>query len=130
MIGFYEWPVMVSVYASVLIACLAGMGLQSFLSRSSNIARFFGIAGTALVTATVFFLLTNATVWLIGWYPAGIGGLLQSYAAGIPFFKFAVAGDLCFSLLCFSSYYAIRFVVVESVAERSGSGLNRQQTSE
>ncbi len=123
LIGFYEWQLMVSVYASILIACLAGMGMQTFLSRSSNVARFFGIAGTSLVASTVFFLLTNATVWLIGRYPAGLDGLLRSYAAGIPFFRNTIAGDLCFSLLFFSAYFAIRYTVVGSVAKRSASGV-------
>lgn len=121
LIGFYEWRLMISVYASVLLACLFGMGLQSFLSRSSNLAKLFGIVGTSLAASTVFFLLTNATVWLIGWYPTGWNGLLQSYAAGIPFFKYTIAGDLCFSLLFFSAYYAIRFAVVEPAVGRSGS---------
>ncbi len=108
LIGFYSWPSMISVYGSMFLAGWAGSFLPQFLSRSNSIvAKLSGIAGTSIAASTVFYLLTNTECWLSGMYPTGPAGLLQSLAAGIPFFRFALAGNLLFTLLLFSGWFAI-----------------------
>lgn len=100
--GFYQWPVMATVYGSMAIAVLMGRGLRRGGSdRRSGWRRPFVVAGASLMVSTQFFLLTNAAVVLAGWYPLSADGLLASYAAGLPFFRFTVVGDLLFAQTLF-----------------------------
>ena len=66
------------------------------------------IAGTSIAGSSLFFLLSNFGVWLFGcgkgWYAPDFSGLAACYAAGIPFYKNGVFGDLLYSGLLFGSY--------------------------
>ncbi len=60
------------------------------------------VAGAALATSVTFFLVSNFAVWAVwNMYPKNAAGLLQSYVAGLPFFRQTVASDLLFSVLFF-----------------------------
>lgn len=92
-IGFYAWPMMLTVYGSFLIAGLIG---QYVKKRKS----FFTILGSTLAASIIFFLATNAAVWAFGtMYSHDFSGLLQSYTMAIPFFKNTLLGDLFYTAL-------------------------------
>jgi len=60
------------------------------------------VGGAALATSVTFFLASNFAVWAVwNMYPKTAAGLLQSYVAGLPFFRQTVASDLLFSVLFF-----------------------------
>ena len=108
LLGFYEWPVMVSVYASMAVAVGVGMILKSrFQERTGIVLRMAGIALGSFAISIVFFLTTNAAVVLAGWYPLSLTGLVESYVAGLPFLRFTILGDALFSFGLFASYYAV-----------------------
>ena len=51
-------------------------------------------AGTVL-GSVAFYLITNAAVWAFAaWYPKTAEGFAACMAAGIPFFRNALAGNL------------------------------------
>jgi hypothetical protein len=53
----------------------------------SNI-RFMTVAGAAVGSSVIFFLLTNFGAWLASpFYPQTFSGLMQSYIAGLAFFN-------------------------------------------
>lgn len=59
---------------------------------------FLRVAGSALFSATGFFLLSNAAVWWkSGMYPQSFAGLMESYAAGVPFYR---NDAICTLLVC------------------------------
>lgn len=60
------------------------------------------ILGTALTGSVSFFLISNFAVWA-AWdmYPRTFAGLMTCYAAGVPFFRRAVAGDMLFTAVMF-----------------------------
>ena len=61
--------------------------------------------GGALAGSVLFFLLTNAAVWLQGvYYTQDLVGLLNCYALGLPFFRGTLAGDMLFTLVFFGSF--------------------------
>lgn len=62
------------------------------------------VIGAALASSVSFFLLSNAAVWA-AWdmYPHNLGGLMMSYAAGLPFFRNALEGDLLFTAAMFAT---------------------------
>ena len=90
-IGGYELPVMLSVYGSYLLIGVVGI----FFARSKG----FGSRTLMLASASIlFFLVTNAAVWLFTpWYAKDITGLMSSYALGLPFLKNMLIGDFLYT---------------------------------
>ncbi|MEK7509116.1 MAG: DUF6580 family putative transport protein [Patescibacteria group bacterium] len=99
-IGFYNWKLLLSVYASFAIVGMLGV----FLKRSQSVV---AIAMVATVGSIIFFLVTNAAVWaLSSWYPHTPAGLLACYAAGLLFLFPMLCGDMLFSFVLFRSGHA------------------------
>jgi hypothetical protein len=72
------------------------------------------VAGSALAGSVSFFLFSNFSSWLT-WtdmYPRTLAGLMACYAAGVPFFRRALQGDLLFT----GAMFALP-VVAHSLAE-------------
>jgi hypothetical protein len=95
-LGFYSH--MAVVYFSFALIVCVGLWLQK--RRSA-----FNIAGAALASSILFFLLTNFGVWAFGsLYPKTLEGLLACYVAAIPFFQNTLQGDLFFSVVLFGGF--------------------------
>lgn len=88
-IGFYDWKLLVSVYASfVLVALLGAWAPQAAAAR---------ILARPAAGAILFFVITNTVVWAgSAWYPHTLMGLLACYAAGVPFLLSMLLGDIVF----------------------------------
>ena len=83
--GFY-WQ-----YGSYLIITLVSV----FILKKINTKRM--VLG-ALTSTAIFFLISNFGCWIGSpTYPQNIGGLMTCYAAGIPFLKGTLLGDLFYS---------------------------------
>jgi hypothetical protein len=94
--GFYNY--MEVVYLSFALIVCIGLWLQK---RRSAIH----IAGTALASSVLFFLLTNFGVWALeSLYPKTIEGLIACYVAAIPFFQNTIQGDLFFTAVLFGGF--------------------------
>ena len=106
-LGFYSPFLMGAVYASIAIACGLGTVLGRRLQKSNSIGSRIGtVSVAAIVAAVVFYLTTNiAVVFASPWYPNSISGILQSLVAGLPFFKYTLAGNLMFTVGIFAAYY-------------------------
>jgi hypothetical protein len=86
------------------------------------------IGATALGTSMLFFLISNFVSWLEQARPYGysLGGLMDSYAAGIPFYKGTFVGDLLFTGVLFGAHAVLshayfpaeRVAVVEVIDPR------------
>src|ERR1700719_1500680 len=71
--------------------------------------KWLPIAGAALASSVSFFLITNLVAWAwLDMYPKNLSGVMMSYAAGLPFFRHALAGDLIFTVAMFASPMALR----------------------
>jgi hypothetical protein len=100
----------------------------AFLRRTESPVR---IGATALGTSVLFFLVSNFGSWLEQAYPYGysFAGLLDCYAAGIPFYRGTFAGDLAFSAALFGAHAVLarayfpaeRVAVVKSTHPTEGS---------
>ena len=87
-------PTLPFVYACFLAT--AGIGL---LVKNRG-PRF--IAGACLASSVLFFVVTNFGVWLLsGMYARDGAGLLACYTAAVPFFRNALLGDACYTVLLF-----------------------------
>ncbi len=83
----------------------AVLGLGMLLASKTTVVR---VAGASLAAAVGFFVISNFMVWL-GWsmYPKTLSGLVECYAAAVPFFRNGLAGDLLFSAAFFGLPVAI-----------------------
>ncbi len=80
--------------------------LGTNLRENSNWLR---IAGAALASSVSFFVVSNFAVWAC-WdmYPKTFAGLMTCYAAGLPFFRRGIAGDLFYTAGMFGCPHSLR----------------------
>lgn len=97
-IGFYGTD-MFYVYGSYLLIGALGLWLRSH-------KRPVMVAGSALGSSILFFLITNFGVWAPpnNWYPHTMDGLLTSYTMALPFFRNSLIGDLGYTIVLFGGY--------------------------
>lgn len=102
-LGFYHWPIMLTVYASLL--------LTTWISGRLSL-KFAPVAGLTLLSSIFFFLTTNAAVWGFGTlYTHDLAGLGQSYLMAMPFFRNSLLSDLFFTGLLVGTYFALHSLV-------------------
>lgn len=97
------------VYGCFLVTTLIGIWLRSHKKPLL-------IAGGALASSTLFFIVTNFGVWITGggWnYPLTLAGLLECYTLALPFFRNSLLGDLLSTGILF-----VLFEVTELVLQR------------
>ena len=116
-IGGYELVVMLAVYGCLVVPALAGPWMRSWLPlEKPGIApaatSAAAVLGGAALGSILFFVVTNLAVWAVGhgeeapMYTADLAGLTRCYEMALPFFRYTLAGDLCFAGLLFGSYGA------------------------
>jgi hypothetical protein len=116
-LGFYNH--MEVVYSSFALIVCIGFWLQK--NRST-----LHIAGAALTSSVLFFLLTNFGVWAFdSLYPRTLDGLITCYVAAIPFFTKTLQGDMLYTIILFGGFTLLewRFSVLREPSIRSGISL-------
>jgi hypothetical protein len=104
-IGFPEFWVSVSIYASFILIGLLGFWLR----KNKNI---FNIIGVTLTSSLSFFIITNFAVWAATpWYGKNLTGLLQCYYMAIPFFRNTMLGDIFYVGAMFGIYEFINYYI-------------------
>ena len=90
--GFY-WQ-----YGSYLLIALAGFLIFKKVKTST-------VLMGALASTTIFYLVSNLGCWIGSTvYAQNFSGLITCYAAGIPFIKGTLLGDLFYSGVLFGSF--------------------------
>jgi hypothetical protein len=90
--------------AAVYLSFLIPVAFSGLIRRRFTAAR---IAFCTVIPSVLFFLITNFAVWLYrrgDAYADSFAGLIDCYAAGLPFFRWMLAGDLFFAAAIFGSY--------------------------
>ncbi|HEY5152996.1 MAG TPA: DUF6580 family putative transport protein [Candidatus Saccharimonadales bacterium] len=85
------------VWGSFMISGLLGLALR----KNPGVLK---IGGITLLASIQFYLITNFGVWAAGAYARDLSGLMASYAAGLPFFQWTIAGDLFYTGSFFGLY--------------------------
>jgi len=97
--GTAIFPSMPFVYASFVLTVLLGFWVRR--RRNAPVA----VAGAALASSVVFFIVSNFGVWLQGHlYPRTLEGLAACYIAAVPFFRNTLAGNAVFTLVLFGGF--------------------------
>ena len=107
----YSYPFSWDHFVSwIWYAAVLGIGVG--LRRNAKALR---LAGASLSSSISFFLLSNFAVWACwNMYPKSASGLMLSYAAGLPFFRNAIVGDLFFTAVMFATPLALHALKGES----------------
>jgi hypothetical protein len=99
-IGFHS--TMLPVYLSFIAIVGFGLVLQKRLTMVNTLS-------ASLAASVLFYLITNFASWTSGLmpYPMNVGGLMQSYIAGLPFLFNGVLGDLFYTSVLFGALYLV-----------------------
>lgn len=104
--GYHYLPVMVSVYGSFLLTVIVGVWLKKH-------KKWYVVGGSAVLTAILFFLITNFAVWAFTpLYANNFSGLIQCYLLALPFFRNTLLGNI-FYATCFFGVYELMISWVE-----------------
>lgn len=111
-LGLYHVAVMVAVYSGFLVQAVIG---RTLLMERTNAPRIvFGVGLGALA----FWLISNFGVWF-AFHPLTLDELLVCYAKALPFLGRSMAGDAIYSLLLFSAYPLLRYLLVAANANKN-----------
>lgn len=95
-IGTYGTAAMALVY----LAHIAGAaGVAPVLKRVG----FLSVGAAAVISALIFYLISNAAPMTVGYYPNTPAGWLACYIAGIPFLLRGIAANLIFAGVAFGA---------------------------
>jgi len=93
---------MIFVYAGFALTVIIGIMIKNRVSVSNT-------AFAVLASSVLFFLLTNLGAWMTSpLYAKTAEGLMQAYAAGIPFFQNSLIGNLVFAAIIFGGYHLLQ----------------------
>lgn len=105
---FFDFhPTMWATYGSMMLIAMIGW----FIRDRQN---FLTITAGSLLSVFVFFVITNAAMWVVGFYsPTSFytkdaAGLADSLLLGIPFLGNTVLSQLFYTAVLFGSFHAIR----------------------
>jgi len=107
-IGGYGVCGMVIVYGSFALTFLIGriMARGGLFKKRGQLGRKLpSVIGGSLAGAVLFFLITNNIfLYTPALYSHDLSGMIASYVAGIPFFRWQVVGDLFYCGMLFGAY--------------------------
>jgi hypothetical protein len=98
-LGFHK--TMFFTWGSAVVIAMIGM----WAKENKN---FKTILGSGLVSAILFFVVTNFGVWLVsGMYPLTLAGLSECFILAVPFFRNTLASTLVYGVILFGTYEII-----------------------
>jgi len=108
-LGGYWLPVMLTVYASLCIPAVWGHFIR--VTKLKRFAFVSSLLGASLASSLVFFLASNFACWLsTGMYTIDYQGLVNCFAAALPFFRMTLYSDLLFTGGIFGVWLAVQAV--------------------
>lgn len=99
--------VVIFTWGSFVLAALMG----TFIRKNKSAMR---ITGMSLAASFVFFVISNFGVWVMGWYPQNMKGLIDCYVMALPFLRDFTVSTLIYSILFFSAYELVARLVKET----------------
>lgn len=99
---YFTSPETVLVYFSVVLMTVVGIWYGKHKQSLLNGTQAARLGFASFTSALVFFLVSNFGTWVSG---HGLGmnfsGLIGTYALGIPFFGYTIAGNVVYAFLFF-----------------------------
>lgn len=111
-IGFYNPLLMAFVYIPFIFIVILGFWVR-------NHKKWYNVIGASLISAFLFFLISNFGFWLFGeFYPKTLAGIVSCYIAAIPFFKNNLLSSLFYTFLLFGLYEFLESQLKRFILER------------
>ena len=104
---FYPLPVLLFVLTGMLAGPTFG---RLLLSTRQNLLRF---GGATLGAALLFYLLSNFGIWVAGYYPPNLAGLMDCYLMGLPFLGRSLLADLLYGGVLFGGWVLTRHLLTD-----------------
>jgi len=96
--------VVIFTWGSFILITLLGF----WIKKQKNI---FRIVSMSVVSSIVFYIVSNFGVWLMGWYPHNLKGLIDCYVMALPFLRSFTLATLFYVVIFFGVYELVaRFV--------------------
>ncbi|WP_298735244.1 DUF6580 family putative transport protein [uncultured Chitinophaga sp.] len=116
--GFYGSQ-MFFVYGAFLLITLIGTRIKKVNALTILLA--------SIGTGILFFLISNAGVWMLsGMYPRTFSGLITCYAAAIPFFRNDMFGNFFLNTIMGSVFYSALLFGAYALIKRYAFGQQQQ----
>ncbi|HTL80641.1 MAG TPA: DUF6580 family putative transport protein [Bacteroidia bacterium] len=99
MLGFYEgfWIVYIAFALSIVTGWI--------ISKKQNVG---SITIASLISALLFFIISNFGVWTGPMYAHTYAGFMQCYSAALPFFWNGLASQFVYGAILFGGYHLLR----------------------
>ncbi len=95
------------VYISYIIIVFLGWKLRT------EKVNYVKVAGFAIVSSLLFFIISNIGVWLVGTlYERNLSGFITCFEMAIPFYKYTILGDVAYSILFFVVFNVIKNLTI------------------
>lgn len=93
---------------NVILFTWAGFALTALLGLWVKQNKSFSrIIGASLISSFIFYIVSNFGVWLMGWYPPTLNGLINCYIMAIPFLRNFTVATVLFVAVFFGAYELI-----------------------
>jgi len=93
---------------NVVIFTWGGFVLTTFLGLwLKNKKTVLGVTSASVISSLLFYIVSNFGVWLMGWYPRTLQGLLDCYIMAVPFLRNFTLATLMYAGIFFGLYELI-----------------------
>ena len=96
--------VVLFTWGSFILITLLGLWLKKHKT-------IFGTLSMSLVSSLLFYIISNFGVWLMGWYPHNLKGMVDCYIMALPFLRNFTLATLLYTTAFFSVYELIARLV-------------------
>jgi hypothetical protein len=73
--------------------------------------RVSAIVSMSVFSSLLFYVVSNFGVWIMGWYPRNIKGLIDCYIMALPFLRDFTIATLSYTVVFFGAYELVRRLV-------------------
>lgn len=98
---------MLFTWGSLILISLLGFFLRGHFT-------WLRLTVASVTSAVLFFVVTNFGVWVSGYYPMTLKGLMDCYILAIPFFRTMLVSTIVYSFIFFGLYEVIANRVKET----------------
>jgi len=99
--------VVIFTWGSFILTAILGM----WIKKHKSLLR---ITSMSLASSVLFYFVSNFGVWLMGWYPHTLSGLINCYIMAIPFLRNFTASTLLYTAVFFGAYELVARLVKDT----------------
>jgi len=103
--GFHD--VILFTWGGFVLITLLGV----WMKKHKNI---FSCLYMSVISSVLFYLISNFGVWIMGWYPHDLNGLVTCYIMALPFLRTFTLSTVLYTAVFFATYELVASLVKNS----------------